>query len=200
MEHREEGSLGFLLNRTADLDFDELREQLDLGESSHIRAPELPVLLGGPVMPEQGWVLFEAGPTLLSTLESEFQEGTVEDGDGLDGSLLKVDERVCVSPNLDVLAHLCGAGAESLGSAPLGSAPLGDGPLRAVDNRYLLLLGYAGWAPGQLDQEMAEGSWLAVDFQEDLVFDVPLEERWETALAHLGIHAGQVSVGVPGLA
>lgn len=51
----------------------------------------------------------------------------------------------------------------------------------------LLCLGYAGWGPGQLDQEILDGSWLVVDVDADLVFEVPAEERYEKALASLGL-------------
>ncbi len=58
----------------------------------------------------------------------------------------------------------------------------GDGP-----REYVLCLGYSGWAPGQLVAEMRTGAWITVPFERDLVFQVPHEERWETALARLGI-------------
>jgi putative transcriptional regulator len=60
------------------------------------------------------------------------------------------------------------------------------------DAPYLLLLGYAGWAPGQLDQEIETGSWLYTEITDDLVFDQPLEERYEHALASLGLRSHMV--------
>lgn len=51
----------------------------------------------------------------------------------------------------------------------------------------ILCLGYAGWGPGQLDREIEAGGWLWTDIDPRLVFEVPTETRWETALATLGL-------------
>lgn len=58
----------------------------------------------------------------------------------------------------------------------------GEGPQRS-----LLALGYAGWAPGQLDAEMQANGWLSVTADSDLVFDADFEAKWQRALAKLGI-------------
>lgn len=65
-------------------------------------------------------------------------------------------------------------------------------------SRTRLLVGYAGWGPGQLDQEIASSSWLALDVDPSLIFNVPPDEMWETALRRLGADpAGlQTSAGV----
>ncbi len=51
----------------------------------------------------------------------------------------------------------------------------------------VLCLGYAGWGPGQLDQEIEAGGWLSTEVTRALVFDAPAEERYERALATLGL-------------
>ena len=58
----------------------------------------------------------------------------------------------------------------------------GDGP-----NRSLLALGYAGWGPGQLDQEIIENGWLNVPANNEIVYDDKLDTKWERALGQLGI-------------
>ena len=50
-----------------------------------------------------------------------------------------------------------------------------------------IFLGYAGWAPGQLEHEIAEGSWLVVPLDEPLVFETNLEDIWAKAIRLLGI-------------
>lgn len=50
-----------------------------------------------------------------------------------------------------------------------------------------VLLGYAGWAPGQLESEIAEGAWLVVPANERIVFSEALEESWGAAIRSLGI-------------
>ncbi len=60
----------------------------------------------------------------------------------------------------------------------------GEGP-----KRYLVTLGYAGWEAGQLEQEMRDNVWLNVDAQRDILFEAPIEKRWERAVASLGFSA-----------
>lgn len=58
----------------------------------------------------------------------------------------------------------------------------GDGP-----NKTMLALGYAGWGPGQLDQEILENGWLTVPANDAIVYDDVVETKWERALGQLGI-------------
>jgi putative transcriptional regulator len=58
----------------------------------------------------------------------------------------------------------------------------GKGPRRS-----LLALGYAGWGPGQLDAEMQDNGWLHVPADESLVFDEDIGDKWQRALAKLGV-------------
>ena len=44
--------------------------------------------------------------------------------------------------------------------------------------QYRVFTGYSGWGPGQLERELAEGSWAIVPARADLIFDIPLEELW----------------------
>jgi putative transcriptional regulator len=52
--------------------------------------------------------------------------------------------------------------------------------------RARVLAGYAGWGPGQLDEELAQSAWLMADVDLDIVFDVAADAMWETALRRLG--------------
>jgi putative transcriptional regulator len=64
--------------------------------------------------------------------------------------------------------------------------------------RALVLAGYAGWGPGQLDEELAQSAWLMGDVALDLIFDVEPSVMWETAIRRLGADpfALQMSHGV----
>jgi putative transcriptional regulator len=64
--------------------------------------------------------------------------------------------------------------------------------------RARVLAGYAGWGPGQLDQELAQSAWLIGDVDLDLVFDVEPSLVWETAIRRLGAEPStlQTSHGV----
>ena len=57
----------------------------------------------------------------------------------------------------------------------------------------LLALGYAGWGPGQLDSEIQANGWLHVAADESLVFDADLDDKWERAIAKLGIDVSLLS-------
>ena len=52
--------------------------------------------------------------------------------------------------------------------------------------RARVLAGYAGWGPGQLDEELAQSAWLMADVELDLVFDIEPSRMWETAIRRLG--------------
>ena len=52
--------------------------------------------------------------------------------------------------------------------------------------RARVLAGYAGWGPGQLDEELAASAWLLGDVDLDIVFDTPADAMWETAIRRMG--------------
>lgn len=63
----------------------------------------------------------------------------------------------------------------------------GEGP-----TRHTLLLGYAGWGPEQLEEEIRDGSWIAIDLDPALIFDLAPADRWRAGLAALGIDPARV--------
>lgn len=64
----------------------------------------------------------------------------------------------------------------------------GTGP-----SKLLVTLGYAGWAPGQLESELAQNAWLTVGASADVIFDVPVEARLPAAMQLLGIDFASLS-------
>ena len=82
-----------------------------------------------------------------------------------DGSL-RVDDSLALTASLDVLKAIAGGGGPRQG---------------------LLALGYAGWGPGQLDQELHQNAWLSAPAPLDLVFDRDHESKWRRAMASLRI-------------
>jgi putative transcriptional regulator len=68
--------------------------------------------------------------------------------------------------------------ALTVGAEILRALGTGTGPRRS-----LVTLGYAGWAPGQLEGEIAAGSWVVVPADEGLVFDQNHEKKWDRAMA-----------------
>jgi putative transcriptional regulator len=64
---------------------------------------------------------------------------------------------------------------------------------RNAPSEALFALGYCGWAAGQLEGEIGRNGWLTVPFSRDLLFDTPLEKRYDAALAKLGITRASLS-------
>ncbi len=102
--------------------------------------------------------------------------GPVETGRGFvlhssdyyaEDSTLPIDEGVCLTATLDILRAIA----------------YGNGP-----NQVLLALGYAGWAPGQLESEIHENGWLHCPSDADLIFNPTVENKYERALAKIGIN------------
>lgn len=79
---------------------------------------------------------------------------------------IRLSDEIAVTPSREVLAAI-GAGT---------------GPAR-----FELYVGCAGWGPGQLEQEVRSGAWLPVALDPAIVFDIPVEERWQAAFDRAGV-------------
>lgn len=87
-------------------------------------------------------------------------------------SSLKLEHDIVVTTSKDIL--------ENLGHE--------QGP-----DDFILTLGYAGWSAGQLEQELADNSWLTIDADPAIIFNTPVEQRWEKAVQILGIDVEQLT-------
>ncbi len=83
-----------------------------------------------------------------------------------DDTTLPINEEVSLTATLDILRAIA----------------RGDGPHQAV-----LALGYAGWSPGQLEDEMQQNGWLSCEADAALLFDANLETKYARALRKIGI-------------
>jgi putative transcriptional regulator len=63
----------------------------------------------------------------------------------------------------------------------------------AGPKKVLITLGYAAWGEGQLESELGENSWLTVDATREVIFDTPVEQRYERALGLLGLQSWMIS-------
>jgi putative transcriptional regulator len=116
-----------------------------------------PVFVGGPVQPASGFIL-GIDPAL-----SEAENGVIAVGDRI---------RITSSrASFDTFA----------GDVRSGVRASSD------EKRRVILLGYSGWGPGQLEGEIAAGAWLPVPLDERVVFDTEPADRWERAYAILGL-------------
>ncbi len=107
--------------------------------------------------------------------------GPVETGRGfvlhsadffIENSTLPIDDGICLTATLDILKAMA----------------RGDGPASAV-----LALGYAGWAPGQLESEIQDNGWLSCAADTELIFGGDVGGKYERALRKLGIDLGKLS-------
>lgn len=67
----------------------------------------------------------------------------------------------------------------------------GEGP-----DQYLIALGYAGWGSGQLEAELAANAWLNGPAESTIIFDKPIEQRWNASAALLGVEINQISTDI----
>jgi len=106
-----------------------------------------------------------------------------------------------VSPSTGWVLHEPVGGAQSGTIEITSTISLSTSPyrLRAIANQpprnVRLLLGYSGWGPGQLAQEMARGAWLHTAADPQLVFETPPDEMWDRAMKSLGINPRDLFTG-----
>lgn len=143
-DHSADGAMGLVINHTLDMHLSDVFEQMKLGCNE--RTGSWPILAGGPVSKERGFVLHPTGGSWQSSLQ--------------------VAPEIALTASRDIIDALAeGSGPES----------------------GLFILGYAGWSAGQLEQEIKDGSWLTVVADTDLLFNTPIEQRWNAAGRRLGI-------------
>jgi putative transcriptional regulator len=106
--------------------------------------------------------------------------GPVESGRGfvlhsadyMQDSSIAVDENTALTATIDILRDVASGG----------------GP-----KHRLLVIGYAGWGPGQLESEIHENAWLHAPVSEELLFDDADETKWDRALKSLGVDVSLLS-------
>lgn len=144
-QHNDTGAIGITINRLSTFQLGEILAQLQI-ECGDETIRQRPVLEGGPVAPDRGFVLH-------SPME------------GYESSLA-VGKDIMVTTSRDVLADIA----------------KGEGP-----DKFVVALGYAGWGGGQLEGELRANAWLSVAADTDILFDLPLPNRFNEALGRLGI-------------
>jgi len=87
-------------------------------------------------------------------------------------STLRVGENLGLTTSLDIMHAISGG---------------------ALSGRSLMVLGYAGWGSGQLEQELQENAWLCVPADPAIIFETPLQERWHRAASQLGVDLATIS-------
>ena len=154
--HNQDGAMGVVINRPTDITYDTLFEKINVELFNNMVAQH-PVLRGGPVQPERGFVLHMP--------------------DGEWDSTITIAETTALTTSKDILEAVA----------------IGAGP-----EKMLLTLGYAGWTPGQLEQEVAQNSWLSVKAKDveslhKILYDTHNEEKLNATMALLGVDPAMLS-------
>jgi putative transcriptional regulator len=152
IEKNESGAFGLVVNRAGDHNVAELCSNLNVtwGGAADARA-----LYGGPVGPEQGFLLHGAVADDVSVNSREVATG------------------ISIASDLATFRVLC-------------SRP---------PSEFRIVIGYAGWGPGQLEREMMSGAWLTTDALPDLVFRTDLDAVWEHSLRRIGVDPNMLVAG-----
>ncbi|MEY2781729.1 MAG: hypothetical protein RL307_1433 [Pseudomonadota bacterium] len=160
-EHSDRGALGLVINKPSDLEVADLFQKVDLPLGRE-DLKHMPVLQGGPVHTERGFVLHDkVEASGESGMESAYAS-----------TLNIVDSGLGMTTSKDVLEAI------STGAGP---------------KRVLVTLGYSAWAQGQLESEIAENSWLTVQANDAVLFETPIDQRYDKALSLLGLQAWMLS-------
>src|SRR5256886_13706068 len=143
--------------------------------AAHISFPDLLVQLD--VIPAADLIQLPSGAGGVKVLKGgpvDTQRGFVLHSSDfvIENSTLPIDEGVCLTATLDILKAIA----------------RGDGPKSAI-----LALGYAGWAPGQLESEIHQNGWLHCAADSELIFGQDTEAKYEKALKKIGIDVGMLS-------
>jgi putative transcriptional regulator len=216
-EHSERGALGLVINKPSSMSMKALFEKVDLPLGREDLSAT-PVFQGGPVHTERGFVLHEAQsmgdkshPTLDASASLAAADSALVNPLMLDSEIPREvatesplqethpaalnespDPPDALTPQSIYASTLTIPGGLEMTTSRdvLEALSTGAGP-----RRVLISLGYAAWAQGQLESEIAENSWLTVDADPDVIFDTPIEKRYDKALSLLGLESWMISPG-----
>lgn len=142
--------MGLVINQPIDLRLPPLLRQLEMEPRPDV--PNEPIFRGGPVNPENGFVLHSA---------DQHWRGTRQ-----------LTEELALTTSRDILEAIANG---------------------EVPQRLLVALGYAGWGPGQLEEELAANSWLVAPMDPAILFSLPPEQRWSAAARLIGVDVHLIS-------
>lgn len=141
-EHTKEGAFGLVINKILMTSITPLLQSFGIEKMPL----DLPVHFGGPVRPEQGYVIY-----------SPYNEKY---------SSIIIAENLAMTASKDILCDIAS-----------GNAP----------EKFIFVLGFAGWGANQLEEELMMGSWIVAPADFNVIFSVPDSEKWKAAAGLIGI-------------
>ena len=164
LECNENGAFGFVINKQSD------HQLSDLVSIDGIDIPEeIPVWNAGPVNPHQGFILHN---NLLEESQDEILPGIA-----LSASATSL---VTMIEDWDAIESRYSRNHDRLRKQEPFMYP------------FRFLVGYAGWGPGQLENEIRQGAWNEVPVNHELIYSVPFENMWEASLSSIGVKCGDL--------
>lgn len=151
-EHHERGAVGLVINRPMPYPLSLVFEQLRI-EAINININKRPLLSGGPIQPERGFVIHRPFGVWRSSL-------ALRDG-------------VTITTSNDIIRAMAN----------------NAGPDDAI-----VALGYSGWEQGQLDKEVIDDFWLVCPYKDEILYDVPFEDRWLYAGSLIGVDMTKLTI------
>ena len=188
-EHSERGALGLVINKPSELSMEGLFDKVDLP----LHRQDLmtaPVLQGGPVHTERGFVLHDA--MVVDASSQVDVPGAVSESAQEAAALSAISNNDSDKESVYASTMAIPGGLEMTTSKDvLEALSMGAGP-----KRVLISLGYSAWGEGQLESELAENSWLTVGADMAVIFDTPVDQRYERAMKLLGLESWMLSSDV----
>ena len=154
-EHHEQGTVGLIINRPTSFGLNYICEQLAL-DCSLSAQRDMPLLFGGPIQPERGFVLHRP--------KGHWRSSLIINGD------------VTLTTSNDIIKAMA----------------VNQGP-----DHVVIALGYSGWEPKKLEEEIMDDLWLVCPFTRELLYDVSFASRWEHAGHLLGVNLETI-IGLSG--
>ena len=168
-EHNEEGAMGLIINLPVNITLSDLLKQIepdDEAEAQVLESSQEDVANATDATNSLEQLVLSGGPI---SRQRGFVLHSAQHGWT---SSLSLNKEFMITTSKDILLAL---GTEK--------AP----------EQFIVTLGYAGWGPGQLEEEMQANSWLTTPVDADILFKTPIEQRWKKATEKLGIDLAHLS-------
>jgi putative transcriptional regulator len=182
-EHNDEGAMGLIINMPVNITLLDLLKQIE--ENDNEQASENKTAPKLEKSPEENSASEKTVPEENIFLESSLEQlvlsgGPISQNRGFVlhrtqpgwKSSLALNDEIMITTSKDILLAL------GTNKAP---------------EQFVVTLGYAGWGPGQLETELQANSWLTIDADNDILFNTPIEQRWQKATEKLGIDIAHLS-------
>lgn len=162
-EHSKEGAMGITINQPTTMFVDEILSNYQSNDGSTCSKKETPSFIDAL---HSDALVYAGGPVQMD------RGFILHDSKQQWDSTLSIDNDLKLTTSEDILIDIA----------------QGQGPKNS-----LIALGYAGWSAGQLEEELANNAWLTVPYDANIVFNMPVEKRWQAAANKIGVDLHLIS-------